>query len=77
MINPEEDDARIYEQTPSLLSQLRASPEAQTGGVPQGLPQSEPDDPDFGDMGIDTSTQLLEAILVELRQMNQALRELA
>lgn len=76
MITPEEEDARIYEQTPSLLSQLRSSPAQQAAPASQGLPE-EPDEPDFGDIGIDTNTQLLEAILVELRQMNQALRELA
>ena len=70
-------DMQAYIDNPSLLSQ----------GANQAPPPSEPaaaetstaaagQDFSFGDLGLDAQAQLLEAILAELRTLNQTIREL-
>jgi hypothetical protein len=73
MINPNEQDAEIYARTPGLLD--GAVTRTDTPSLEMQQSPQEPSDQSF-DIDLDTNSQLLEAILQELRSLNQNIREM-
>ena len=78
MINPDtsDSDAQAYKDAPSLLQQFNNNTSSGSSGL-GGLANSPgPAEPAFTDIGVDNNAQLLEAILAELRTLNQSVREM-
>jgi hypothetical protein len=73
MIDPSDQDAETYSRTPGLLDGRLASQETPSLEMRQA-PDREAD----GSAGIDIdpSAQILDAILQELRSLNQNIREI-
>lgn len=80
MPDPNEIDMQAYESAPSLLGQASQALDIglQPAAAAEGSSSTSAAEQDFsfGDLGLDASTQLLEAILAELRTLNQNIRDM-
>lgn len=83
MPDPTEQDMQAFANTPSLLDQVGKQTQHMWMGLQPapatGDSSSAPaagQDFSFGDLGLDANTQLLEAILAELRTLNQNIRDM-
>lgn len=78
MVDPNQQDMQVYMDTPGLLDNKfdASSNPGQAAEAFSSSAEAAGQDFSFGDMGIDANTQLLEAILAELRTLNQSIREL-
>ena len=78
-IDSTDSDARVYKDAPSLLQQFNnntSSGSSGLGGLANSPEPAQPAEPAFTDIGVDNNAQLLEAILAELRTLNQSVREM-
>lgn len=73
MIEPSDQDAEIYSRTPGLLDGRVSGQETPSLEMRQAPSQ---DSDGSVDIDIDPSAQLLDAILQELRSLNQNIREM-
>ncbi|MFZ9311582.1 MAG: hypothetical protein ACO24O_08790 [Arenimonas sp.] len=69
-------DMQAYINTPPIAPSSNQEASGSAGAVFSSSPSPAESEPDFSDLGLDTNTQLLEAILAELRSVNQNIREL-
>lgn len=79
MIDPTSQDMSAYSDTPGLLDAMKGAQNASTpvSSMQVAEPAMSQDQWDgSSDIGVDTSVQLLEAILQELRTLNQNFRNL-